>query len=96
MDGHPPPGIQIQAMPHKVGNVTFTFNVSLFLFYCWSVIFFPFCLAVFLRQIPLHPHTQDVKDRLSYSLLSDADVKSAVRCVTGQDGEHGARGSGFA
>ena len=61
MDGHPPPGIQIQAMPHKVGNVTFTFNVSLFLFYCWSVIFFPFCLTVFLRQISLLPQTQDVR-----------------------------------
>jgi hypothetical protein len=29
-------------------------------------------------------------------LLSSADAKSAVRCVTGQDREHGARGSGFA
>jgi hypothetical protein len=28
-------------------------------------------------------------------LLSGADVKSAVRCVTGQDREHGARGSGY-
>ena len=34
---------------------------SLFLFYCWSVIFFPFCLTVFFRQIPLHPQTQDVR-----------------------------------
>ena len=34
---------------------------SIFLFYGWSDIFFPFCLTVFLRQISLHPQTQDVR-----------------------------------
>ena len=56
MDGHPPPGIQIQAMPHMVGNIIFTFNVSLFL----VLLLVGHFLSV-LRQIPLHPQTQDVR-----------------------------------
>ena len=41
------------------------------------------------------PNTR-CQDRKSYPLLSGADAKSVVRCVDEQDGEHGARGSGFA
>jgi len=69
-------------MPLKVGNV------SLFLFNCWSVIFFPFCST----NLSPSPNTR-CQDRENYPLLSAANAKSAVRCVTEQDREHGARGS---
>ena len=88
MDGHPPPGIQIQAMPHKVENVTFTFNVSLFS--CF-IVGRPFSFR-FATNLSPSPNTR-CQDRENYPLLSGADAKSAVRCVTGQDREHGARGS---
>ncbi len=97
MDGHPPPGIQIQAMPHKVENVTFTFNVSLFsCFIVGRSFFLPFRFdRIFATNPSPFPNTR-CQDRKSYPLLSGAYAKSAVRCATGQDREYGARGSGFA
>ena len=87
MDGHPPSGIQIQAMPVKVGNV------SLFSGFLLAGHFLSF---LFDRIFPTNPSPSPntrCQDRESYPLLSGADAKSVVRCVTGQDQEHGARGS---
>jgi hypothetical protein len=46
----------------------------------------------FATNLSPSPNTR-CHDRESYPLLSGADAKPAVRCVTGQDREHGARGS---
>ena len=82
--------IQIQAMPLKVGNVS--------LFSCFIVgrpFFLPFRFdRIFSTNPSPSPNTR-CQDRKSYPLLSGADAKFAVRCVTGQDREHGARGSGY-
>jgi hypothetical protein len=75
-------GIQIQAMPVKVGNV------SLF---SYLIVGRSFSFR-FATNLSPSPNTR-CQDRENYPLLSGADAKSAVRCVTGQDQEHGARGS---
>ena len=57
-----------------------------------------FLSFLFDRIFPTNPSPSPntrCQDRESYPLLSSADAKSAVRCVTGQDREHGARGSGY-
>ena len=92
---HPPPGIQIQAMPLKVGNVTFTFNVSLFSCFIVGRSFsFRFVWPYFCDKSLSFPKHR-CQDRENYPLLSGADAKSTVRYVTGQHREHGARGSGY-
>ena len=56
LDEHPPPGIQIQAMTLKVENV------SLFVVFCWPVIFsFPFVWPYFPDKSLSIPKTQDVR-----------------------------------
>ena len=56
LNEHPPPGIQIQAMPLKVGNV------SLCVVFCWSVIFsFLFVWPYFSDKSLSIPKTQDVR-----------------------------------
>jgi hypothetical protein len=75
-------GIQIQAMPVKVGNV------SLF---SYLIVGRSFSFR-FATNLSPSPNTR-CQDRENYPLLLGADAKSAVRCVTGQDQEHGARGS---
>ena len=47
---------------------------------------------IFATNLSPSPNTR-CQNRENYPLLSGADAKSAVRCVTGQDREHGARGS---
>jgi hypothetical protein len=55
MDGHPPPGIQIQAMPVKVGNI------SLFSGFLLVGHFLSFLFDRIFPTNPSIPKTQDVR-----------------------------------